>query len=104
MKCPHCHVEFHAEKHRSVIVENERSHWLVRHCECPACLQSIIELGRRKVPYDYIHWTIDWRLVEPLGAKRKLSEDIPRRIADDFAEACAVLKASPKASAALSRR
>jgi hypothetical protein len=47
----------------------------------------------------------DRKIVEPASSARKqIPSSIPQRISSDYSEACKVLPASPKASAALARR
>lgn len=72
---------------------------MVDHLECPECHQIVVKLwfqhatGRQEY------------MVFPRGTTRPpVSADVPAPLSVDYTEACGVLDASAKASAALSRR
>jgi Domain of unknown function (DUF4145) len=110
MKCPHCAVAIHVDiKSYSLgAFPNYRDgdqirpmgiSWTATMQRCPACNDDIItvfrEVGqtRQKVLVAY-----------PQGASRPISDSVGEPFRTDFEEACKVIKFSPKASAALSRR
>jgi len=111
MKCPHCNVAIHEILTSGAIANNpavERPGqnrvplvvWTWQHMRCPECLESIIylnlaspEIGRQ-----------ERFLAFPPTAVRPIAPEVVDPYRQDFAEACAVLALSPKASAALSRR
>jgi len=69
------------------------------YCQSPACGRLVIRLNK-----DMDNGTHTARYVVPLHGKRAKFEGIPPGLADDYEQACAVLDASPAASAALARR
>ncbi|WP_020069057.1 DUF4145 domain-containing protein [Paraburkholderia caledonica] len=75
--------------------------WTVSYMSCPSCNEPIIYLGgdgERKP-------TVDNFLAYPLTTGRAPApSEVPAHIAEDYREASAIFQASPKASAALSRR
>lgn len=113
MKCPHC-LESFTEKVSTIIDirkfldlgEDRDGVWKLLQVPCPACNRFIFILQRSPVGRSGVNFVVvDSILVRPLGISRSpLSADVPKEFADDYSEACLVLLASPKASAALSRR
>lgn len=101
MKCPHCLENFHEEWQEQHLTQSvSDGHWRERHCECPACERTIIEVMNKTLNSGY------WQQVVPKGISRTA---LPLEINDeqtinDYKEACLVLPDSAKASAALSRR
>ena len=68
---------------------------------CPSCRGSSVVFDR----YDYSSFVFDTITVFPtIGKHSPAPSEVPSSIANDFNEANIVLKYSPKASAALSRR
>ncbi|WP_250512855.1 DUF4145 domain-containing protein [Caballeronia sp. INDeC2] len=113
MKCPHCAVEIHpdfmTERLNEVpVLGDNRSHeaiggrtWSVSYMTCPACKEAIICLGGEGKAKINIRPFVAY----PKGIGRPPAPaEVPAYIAEDYREASAVLKDSPKASAALSRR
>lgn len=118
MKCPHCLVEFHAERTITPIAYGEDGAWFIESILCPnpECNKFILSLldadfyetesgfeiyrssnGNEAIRQRY--------LIRPKGINRaSVPKEVPESIANDYAEACLVLHDSPKASAALSRR
>lgn len=107
--CPHCHVAFAADWYTTSIhfgdvgpASGER--WGYKATTCRACSEPIIEIGtldtKRNVD-TLSSRTTAW----PRNASRvPLPKEVPDTFSADYREACAVIDASPKAAAALSRR
>jgi len=76
----------------------QAAEWDALHQRCPECHKAII--------YLYVTSANTWErfMVYPLNASRPIPTEVPNPYRQDFSEACTVLSASPKASAALSRR
>ncbi|WP_232452276.1 DUF4145 domain-containing protein [Burkholderia ubonensis] len=109
MKCPHCNVAIHGKFVRSQILGEPDlggmiggQPWTASAMTCPQCGQAIIfieagaSMHRLLVLPMMVYPKTTGRLPAPVA--------VPMHIADDYKEACTVLKDSPKASAALSRR
>ena len=115
MKCPHCLVSFHLEKHphwtTSVKSDIDRF-WWVQHETCPDCKRLIIWLivsqgtGDRRFPGPLSPVGEQRKImVHPRGTNRPpVPSEVPDGFAEDYQEACLVFADSPKSSAALSRR
>jgi hypothetical protein len=109
MKCPHCTVEIHTAFSEQRIdgggnwwnpVGQRR--WSVTYMTCPACSDAIIYLHGGHSSADQ---EIGPYLAYPGTTGRSPApSEVPEYIAEDYHEACSVVDASPKASAALSRR
>ncbi len=101
MKCPHCLDSFHEEwEEQRLTHSTSDGPWRERHCECPTCERTIIEVINRTLNSGY------WYQIIPKGVSRI---PLPPEVNDlqtinDYKEACLVLSDSAKASAALSRR
>jgi hypothetical protein len=100
MKCPHCTVGFH-DKWSVHNIGNDRDadNWLVNWLVCPNCNRLVVRL----VPNN-AKTSVSTLIVKPAFATRPVPPHVPDPYATDFAEACAALSISPKASAAISRR
>ncbi len=121
MKCPYCSKEihfepsgFHAYSYNNS-EENEESEedetgFDVAHGFCPSCTNLIVLVRDGAVQFDrsgerYLDPISSQEIVHPKNAtSRPVPQEVPEKYAKDFDEACAVLLASPKASAAISRR
>lgn len=80
---------------------------LLQICVCPRsdCQGLVIAAVYLERNHEKNTWDEKEYLVYPRKANRKpVHSDVPKDIASDYEEACLVLPASPKASAALSRR
>ena len=101
MKCPHCLDSFHEEWEEKYLVDGTGDgEWRERHCECPTCEKTIIQLKNRKLNLN------SWYQVIPKAMART---SLPPEVDDlqtvnDYKQACLVLSDSAPASAALSRR
>jgi hypothetical protein len=114
MKCPHCLENFHEEQSQwSVGVGTDiEGEWIVSRTTCPACGKFVLFLAqgppnpsRQGVVGVTIGNVWGRSMVRPKGVARSpIPSEVPKEIAEDYLEACAVLADSPKASAALSRR
>jgi hypothetical protein len=120
MKCPHCLVEFYANKEIIYLGKDVQGEWAIEKFDCPnpKCKKSIFFLLNGAFNYNrnngYYSIMNDSQgnkliskreLVRPKGSNRPpVPNEVPTEIANDYNEACLVLPDSPKASAALSRR
>ena len=118
MECPHCTVVIHPDWNTGAIapktsrgMEHDdyfqgpyvETAWIWAAAECPACTNAIINVCLVDVedPAD----PLTQHLAYPRFPKRKLIGDaVPETFRADYVEACNILPASAKASAALSRR
>ena len=113
MKCPHCLLEIHPIENTTrleyTVVPSieDGSHKdsdyqiLATLKVCPNCKGASVDFDR----YDFSGYRYDRRTVFPtVGNYNPAPPEVPALVADDFNEANVVLKLSPKASAALSRR
>jgi len=107
MKCPHCLKIIHVSRQAVKVASDNKCIWSILQGTCPACHNAIMDLmgvpsgtfrvGEKPPKVEY--------MVYPKGAARHpLSDEVPVEFTEDYREACLVLKDSPKASAALSRR
>lgn len=109
MNCPHCRVAIHDNTQQRIFLQVDRDgSWVLEKHRCPNCKRFILFLvNGQGNPRDasQIANPVRHLLVWPNGSSRDpVPDEVPKAIAEDYIEACAVLKASPKASAALSRR
>lgn len=113
MQCPHCLVEIHADFSTSHVtaphgfiaknVNGQQSRWRVLSmiCPVPECEKAILHLAEFN-EHNVIRSSIQ---IVPMSMSRPPPPpEVPGELAEDYIEACGVLSASPKASAALSRR
>src|SRR5687768_15976466 len=107
MRCPHCGTEFDDKWRQDSLsstneapLRDEVGTWAVTSSVCSKCQGVVIDLLRApsdaQSPERFRGW--------PPLTKRPVPPGVPDRLAQDFQEAAIVLPASPKASAALSRR
>lgn len=110
MKCPHCAVEAHFywayNQLRTQGIAGTDTHRRMKWAYCPSSgcgklvtyYQVALDGGSGEPDYSDT-------LIEPANQTRgPISHDVPAALREDYAEACAVLATSPKASAALARR
>lgn len=102
MKCPHCQTGIHSSFRSQDKIEVADSLWALTSMVCPECSEAIIRVYRQ---------TRQGRVATSLlpaypqtDSMRPVPPEVPKPYSADFAEACAVLTLSPKASAAISRR
>lgn len=109
MKCPHCSVAFHPNTSSAELVKDVDGYWSVDCSICPTCERVVIQVkcfevvdaGNVVFPGDLVREFTAWP--RTIG-RSKPSSTVPKDLAEDYSQAAAVLDASPKASAALSRR
>jgi hypothetical protein len=120
MKCPHCLVEFHAEREIFPLSKDSEGDWAIEKylCPNPKCGKASLYLLNGKFYHDRDQhkWIISYNsqnqeiissrtLVRPKGSNRPPApKEVTNEFAQDYTEACIVLPDSLKASAALSRR
>ena len=114
MKCPHCLESFHEQTVQSKEVWSQegaggRISYFILRDTCPACKRLILRLHHRGVVSGGIGGEAmpvegERFIVPSAQTTSPIPESVPEEIAEDYREASAVLKLSPKASAALSRR
>jgi hypothetical protein len=114
MKCPYCAVEIHDyfednarqiwEYPTDLDSESTSGGWWVSVMDCPACKKHLIQLWHMEEKAQDALVTTEKFIAYPRFAARPLPKEVQDPFRNDFFEACAVLTASPKASAALSRR
>jgi hypothetical protein len=110
MKCPHCNEGIHEGFKVVQVIEHPiittssgaliapAISWTASHMRCPECWKAIIQL--KGVGTNIFTQFLAY----PTGVTRPIPPEVGEPYRQDFAEACAVLQHSPKASAALSRR
>ena len=114
MRCPSCGVSFSESHLKSLPNGFNAGHlpyygsmnifWAVHHYTCAECSMPVIVLGGvSETPGYFNHQAIVYPPGHEVGVKKAPTE-VDSMFANDFNEAAAVLKISPKASAALSRR
>jgi hypothetical protein len=103
--CDHCGVSFIGRLKRLGMPDGTRDPYEVLAIRCASCRQHLIYLAEWK---DSAHMlpTQAKSIVRlwPQAAHVPVSEEVPEEFARDFREANRLLSASPKASAAMSRR
>lgn len=108
--CPHCLRGFGNSWTTESIRTSEPppidGPWGVRATVCTLCSRAIIELGsyERSPRSTGGVFTRRARAWPPGVARVPLGKEVPDAFSADYREACAVVEASPKAAAALSRR
>jgi hypothetical protein len=106
MKCPHCLDSFHDDAVFAQIGKDVDGVWSASSQNCPSCKRLVIQLIHSKGWFPGVgpHQVQNQEFVRPRGSLRPCPKEVPSHIAEDYLEACLVIIASPKASAALSRR
>ncbi len=115
MNCPNCGVYFRVQEEEGLVIvpypekyQRQVGHEITGFC-CPECNQLIIQLvqgGCANANHDYYmeaphHEPI---MIYPKLGSEGLNQAIPDKYQKDYKEASAILRLSPKASAAISRR
>lgn len=102
MKCPHCNVEFSESWNERHVGVDSTGNWWVQDTHCVACSRLVIFCRTDASRSDGSGFRF---MVWPKGFSRPaVPAEVPDDIAEDYREACLVLSATVKASAALSRR
>jgi len=113
MKCPHCTVEINPQFSEQYLGPDPDGHWAVESMICPnpKCKKKIIELicgSGVTNPRGIVVRVNPTKMrftVNPLTSSRPpVPNEVDDLFSKDYKEACLILKFSPKASAALSRR
>jgi hypothetical protein len=109
-RCPHCQIVIFAEIATAILGEDVDGTWCVARAKCPNCQRFILELQRGRPAFnvrnepDGLSAIAESWVIHPMAPDRPVADEVPATMREDFQEACRVLPASPKASAALSRR
>lgn len=119
MNCPKCKKEFHFKVDQEIVYDDNNglpgiTGFVYQSAICPSCSQYLLYRVDGIYVCEQSHTIFSEYIQEPynsiellypiIGERRVLSNIIPKNLRDDFSEASIVLKFSPKASAALSRR
>lgn len=109
MKCPHCLVEVNSNFSEQYLAEDSQGHWSVFKMTCPnaECGKLILDvaLGEHHPHYQQLIEIRKRTTVKPISSGRPpVPNEVDISFSIDYKEACDILKLSPKASAALSRR
>lgn len=112
MQCGRCqkavHVDFQTTVHVEPNTGDERRAIAVLQGVCPACRSPLVALRRGTYVWredgNELETVDEECLLYPPLTGRLLGTDIPNGLREEFHEASAVLNASPRSSAALSRR
>ncbi len=109
MQCPHCTVNIHEDYKFNFLgglesyISDKEMAISSGHMFCPSCSRAIVILNIKDESTE--NGADDWTLVYPKQIAFNVAPiEVPNEIRDDYAEACAVLPFSPKASAAILRR
>lgn len=117
MICPHCSTAVKFEWSSEGPIKNvsdNRGYFLI-YDTCPSCEEVVVYLSLCHYEYSNAYYAIsendegDWDIISeqmifPNKSKFSFPEHIPEKYLSDYEESVKVLSASPKASAALSRR
>lgn len=113
MKCPHCLVEVHAgflsDRLNTYPIAGGGTHhdqigsryWTAGHMTCPSCKDAIIFLEASTGSKSQV---LPFMAYPSTTGRPPAPIEVPSHIAEDYEEASSTITASPKASAALSRR
>lgn len=110
MICPHCSTVVKFDWRLTSPLENKDNvAFEIFYGECPNCDKLVIGLQKGTVGYESGHGlhikNIDWeKTIFPQQNSFQDEKEIPSKYLEDYEEAIKVISASPKASAALSRR
>ena len=103
--CPHCSVTVYLLSSSKGIANDVDGDWVVYYSTCPNCQRLVIELHRAR--HHGVTGIADQlvMLAYPKSIQRNLPPpEIPEEFTKDYLEAALIVRDSPKASAALSRR
>lgn len=112
-KCPHCQTTVRFEgpttqgwNGNTAVLESPRYRLVSTHSQCPECLKFVVAIDEYYLnPQTGQYEPQAQKSVWPVTTGRDpVPPEVPAHIAQDYAEAAAVMPISPKASAALSRR
>lgn len=102
MICPHCLIGVNEKWSITNFKSTAQEFWKVENMTCPECYETIIRIEG----YDNVNSeTIMEEMIYPkITSRSPIPSSVEKEFVKDYREACLVLKDSPKASAALSRR
>ena len=103
--CPHCSVTVFLRSSSKGITIDVDGDWVVYYSTCPNCQRLVIELHRAR--HHDVTGIADQlvMLAYPKSIQRNLPPpEVPEEFTKDYLEAALIVRDSPKASAALSRR
>jgi len=109
MKCPHCLEGIHPSEKFFLLDDDTDGRWCIQALSCSECGRTTLNLIQAAKSSTWIVKGFNSQLktvqMRPRGSNRPpISAEVPKKLAEDYMEACLVLPDSPKASAALSRR
>ena len=114
MKCPHCNTGINIEEYGNFVYptnDNEETGlgYELYHDHCPECEELIVMLrhgtySKNSRGDESLTSATGEEVLYPKHSIRTIEPEVPDKYKRDHLEACAVLSASAKASAALSRR
>ncbi len=113
MICPHCSTAVKYEWDSTNSFANNKDNTFgneLKYSNCPNCNNPVVFLVKGELKRNdgyfgfHVSSVVDDIMIYPKKQKFQNSEDIPELYLEDYEEAIKVLSASPKASAALSRR
>lgn len=113
MICPHCSTVVKFDWYSSDSFETEEEYGIGKqlyYSSCLNCSKLVVilkkgELEHNEIVGRYRVNKVEWeKIIYPKKSNFQNSQDIPNLYLEDYEEAIKVLSASPKASAALSRR
>jgi hypothetical protein len=111
MRCPHCNTAVKLDEHGGDVWEDKDYKQTgmgheIAYSHCPECEELIVLLRYGRYIDDTVYSRLDnvtkEEILYPKFGTRKVEAEVPEKYKKDFLEACAVLPASPKASAAMS--
>lgn len=110
MICPHCSTAVRYEWSNIPAIENTESTLGsdIKYAPCPNCQKFVVYLREGSMHFGASEFYLDEifteKMIYPKESNFENSTDIPAKYLQDYKESLKVLSASPKASAALSRR
>lgn len=110
MICPHCSTVVKFDWRTTLPLENnEKIGFLLLYAECPNCDKLVVNLQRGTTGYETNRGAymlnLEWeKTIYPQQNSFQNEKEIPPQYLEDYEESIKVISASPKASAALSRR
>ncbi len=113
MICPHCSTVVKFEWHitHPKEINEERTEGIeIFYSECPNCDKLVVGVQKGNLKYTqsqglHIEGDLEWeKIIYPKQNNFQDSTEIPPKYLEDYEESIKVISASPKASAALSRR
>jgi hypothetical protein len=112
MLCPHCSTVVRFEwRHTDPLQKDTEANtaFEIYYGTCPNCERLVVFIQRGNLEVHQLYGLqigeVTWeKMLFPKDSHFESTEDIPKQFLEDYEEALKVLSASPKASAALTRR